>query len=523
MSRAVRAIVWEILWKNRWAFPVLFLLWAYGVLMAYVHKTPPDVWWAGSPFLSALLAFFASLLLVFSPFTLMEGHGGWRMNSMTTRWCLRPIPTWMLVAVPLLLAGSMLVVFMTAWRPIFREIAPMFDHIYVLTVMLTGMAAMQALAWTTARRPGQFWSGVVLLFPVFFVLQLVRRMPDLDWVELRPKMPGVLGLASAALIALTFWVARSSRCGAWPGQFQWSPQSPSIRAGHTRPRAFHSRVHALFWSDILPGLRVFALAWLLLACLLTGVNLFLLCLGHSYIRATPDMALFAAVDVLPRWGMIYLAGYGMFLACQFGTGLHTRLDTFKATRPLTTETLTICRLVGLTVAWAIVWLPLLLLWWRYDTGMPAYAARLTAMLAYVMAISTNVAVGALPIHLLGRVEGLTVMLLTSLPCWAATWGVDSVLRPEEPSERCWWLLGVLLFVKLACACGALVYALCSRLVSRSFVVMLLLGWTALVGSLIWPMHTWEAGGLWNALAIVLLVPLARVSACPLAMAWNRNR
>ena len=39
----------------------------------------------------------------------------------------------------------------------------------------------------------------------------------------------------------------------------------------------------------------------------------------------------------------------------------------------------------------------------------------------------------------------------------------------------------------------------------------------------WLMQTWEAGGLWGVLVIVLLVPLARVSACPLATMWNRNR
>jgi hypothetical protein len=52
-------------------------------------------------------------------------------------------------------------------------------------------------------------------------------------------------------------------------------------------------------------------------------------------------------------------------------------------------------------------------------------------------------------------------------------------------------------------------------VNWNFVTILLLGWTALVLSLIWLMRTWEAGGLWGVLAIVLLVPLA--------MMWNRNR
>jgi len=523
MSRTIRAIVWEILWKNRWAFPLLFVLWAYGLLMAYVHKAPPDVWWAGNPFLTALLAFFVSLLLVFAPFTLMEGHGGWRMNSMTTRWCLRPVHTWILVTAPLLLASAVLAAFMAAWRPIFKEIAPKFDHLYVLTVMLTGMAAMQALAWTTARRPGQFWCGVALLFPVLFVVQLIRRMPDEDWFDLRSKMFYLLGLVSAGLIALAFVVARSSRYGAWPGQFQWPWLIQTVRTGHAKARSFRSPVHALFWSEVLPGLRVFAIGWLVLACVLSSVNLFLLWMGYRYMGVAPGMALFAALDVLPRWGMIYLAGYGMFVACQFGTGFHTRLDTFKATRPLTSQTLATCRLIGLALAGAIVWVPLLLLWWRYDTGMPAYTARLTAMLAYVIAISASVAVGALPIQLLGRVEGLTLMLLTSLPCWGAVWLLDSALRPDEISDRYWWLLILLLMIKFVLAGWALVYGLRSRLISHHWVIILLFGWAALASSLIWLMHTWETGGLWGTLAIVLLMPLARVSACPLAMARNRSR
>jgi len=233
--------------------------------------------------------------------------------------------------------------------------------------------------------------------------------------------------------------------------------------------------------------------------------------------------LFVATDVLPRWGMIYLAAYGMFLGTQFGTGFHTRLDTFQATRPLTTQTLTVCRLAGLVAGWAMVWLPLLFLWWLYDPGMPAYTPQFNAMLAYVVAMSANIAVGALPIHLLGRVEGFTPLLIASLPCWGAAWLLDSVLRPEEASDRCWWLVGVLLLVKFAVAGLALVYALRSRVVTRNFMAILLLGWTALVLSLVWLMQTWAAGGLWGVLAIVLLVPLARVSACPLAMARNRNR
>jgi hypothetical protein len=421
MSRAIRAIVWEILWKNRWVFPVLSALWVYGALMAYVHKAPPDAWWAEHPFGNALMAFLASLPLLYSPFTLMEGHGSWRMNSMTTRWSLRPIPAWVLAAVPLLLGGALLVAFMSAWRPIFREIAPRFDQLYVLAVMLASLAAMQAWAWTTARRPGQFWLGAALLFPAAFALQLVRRMPETTWSDLRPQMFLGLGLVGASLSALTFCLARASRYGAWPGQLLWPWQSYSTAPSGVRVPSVSSPLGALVWSDILPGLRVAALGWLLLACVVTAVNLLLLCLDPRSGGLTPGLALFAAVDVLPRWGMIYLGGYGMFLACQFGTGFHTRLDPFKATRPLTSQTLASCRLVGLALAWAIVWVPLLLVWWRYDTGLPAYTPRFTAMLAYVIAVSTSVAVGALPIHLLGRVEGLTLLLLTSFPCWGAVW------------------------------------------------------------------------------------------------------
>jgi hypothetical protein len=98
-----------------------------------------------------------------------------------------------------------------------------------------------------------------------------------------------------------------------------------------------------------------------------------------------------------------------------------------------------------------------------------------------------------------------------------------VLRPEEAPDRCWWLVAVLLLVKFAVTGWVLVQAFRSRVVTRNFVFILLLGWAAVVGSLIWLMQTWAAVGLWGVLAIVLLVPLARVSACPLALARNRNR
>ena len=42
-------------------------------------------------------------------------------------------------------------------------------------------------------------------------------------------------------------------------------------------------------------------------------------------------------------------------------------------------------------------------------------------------------------------------------------------------------------------------------------------------ALIWALPVWRAQGAWGAAAIVVLVPLARLAGCPLALAANRHR
>jgi len=41
--------------------------------------------------------------------------------------------------------------------------------------------------------------------------------------------------------------------------------------------------------------------------------------------------------------------------------------------------------------------------------------------------------------------------------------------------------------------------------------------------LIFGLPVWKAGGLWSALRLAALMPLARLAWCPLAIASNRHR
>jgi hypothetical protein len=144
MKTAIRALCWELIWKNRVVFPALALLLAFGAASSVMcAHAAPDVWWASYVRGSVLVAFFASVLLGYALFTLMESHAGWRMNSMTTRWFVLPLRTSLLVVAPMALAFGFTVLLFSAWTPWLKRIVGDLDMTYMLLVFLAGIAAMQ--------------------------------------------------------------------------------------------------------------------------------------------------------------------------------------------------------------------------------------------------------------------------------------------------------------------------------------------------------------------------------------------
>jgi hypothetical protein len=530
LHKVVGALAWELAWKNRLVLPVLLVaLVLGGGLASSVTQAPPDVWWANYARGTAFIAFLASLLLAFAPFTLMDSHGSWRMNSVTTRWSVLPARTLCLVIVPLVLAWAVITVLVSAWSPILARLFQGIDMIYILAVFLTGAAAVQALAWAIPRKPSQFWVAAGLLF-LSLVLGSVAPQDGRDWPDLRGRVMTTLAGVCVVLTLLAVLAARRNRCGDWSGETPLARLSGFLRFSSTRAGVFRKPLASLFWSEVLPSCRTFMLSWVVLTLLLAGlvcVNLWLRGAGNR-INWLP-IAIGMVVEPLPNFGVVWLMAWGLFVGCEPGMGFQTRLSGYRSTRPLTVGMLAGTRMSGLGLIWLCVWAPLLVV-----QSLLVYApipereammfSRMAAdLMAGRMAFSANILVAALPVLLWGRLEGFPTVFLATILAWCWSCVLGTFAYQKEPLEWVVWALGALLAMKLVAASWLMFRAYQQGQVTWRFPVVLVSSWIAVVGGMFWLFRPWQESGLTSALAPVVMIPLVRLAACPLALAANRHR
>jgi hypothetical protein len=178
------------------------------------------------------------------------------------------------------------------------------------------------------------------------------------------------------------------------------------------------------------------------------------------------------------------------------------------------------------LAWLVVWLPFLLLGPLYrqvqdNPGDMVASSKVYSTMAWIIVIGAHVAIGVLPAYLWGRLEGLPVMFLAALMGWVFTWLLASWLGGSQGQEPVFWLLAMLLGVKVAVAFGLLGYSLKRRHITWKYVAGLWVLWISIglgLASL-----AWRDCGNGRAVAVLLLLPLIRPAACPLAVALNRHR
>ena len=523
MKAAFNTFYWEILWKNRLVFVALVMLFFLGATLAWASlHAASDAWWLEPAGRATVVAFLVSLFLGVAPFTLMETQAGWRMNSMITRWFVLPVPTVGLVFVPLFAASVFIVLLVTAWVPILNRLAFGLDHVYLTVVVLAGLVAVQTLAWTVPRRPGQFWTGAALLLPVVLVLALGPQ--DLKGGEaFRLEMTMLLSPVILPLMGFAWYAACRNRCGDWPGGLPLELCWQFLRQGGAtsgRRRDFRSASTALFWSDSRPALRLLvfcglalALAWFLLASLVL-------------LREDPKKAFglsllyFMAHDLTPIAGLLWMAVWGLYAGGEPSTGFRTRLSSFRATLPVTSGALAAQRILTLCVGWCLVWLPplALTLWWN-PAGVSIAALDRRMEWALFMAVGAQVLVGALPLYLWGRFEGLPNLLLAALGSWVwlVVLGINLFVGVEGDLGWRWTLVWVLLALKFAGAAWALVRGWRVGYTTWRFPVGLVAGWVTVTAFIVWGLPQWHV------FSLALLVPLTRLAWCPLAVAANRHR
>jgi hypothetical protein len=388
---------------------------------------------------------------------------------------------------------------------------------------LRGLRVIVALLWL-----------VTIDIVVWLALYFEGREP-LVLAILAPQLP-------LAYLAARFAVARARR-GDVP---DW--RGPLARLGRLvtperRRDRFDSPTQAQAWLEwrqhgpslpVLVGILLpFELA-LLFAAGDAPALVFVILLG--VLLTPPFMAVFAAATVR-KANPGASDGYGV--------------TPFMATRPLTSAALIAAKLKmalwSTLAAWLLVLVavpvalklsatgPMVIDWARKVTEAVGTArAVVLALLAFAVLLSSTwkQLVGSLYIGLSGRdwaVKSSVFLFLSFL----AVMGPLAVWTVEHGAVLFWllealpWILAALVGLKL-CAAGWVATRLYdARLVSDRTLVVGAACWLVVVlalhGLLVWVVATPFIPSYLLLLVAILATPLARVSAAPLALAWNRHR
>jgi hypothetical protein len=530
MKNAILALLWEMTWKNRVVLPALAVLWLLGggLAQALAHAEP-TVWWRTLATNIVLLSFAISVVLGYSMFSLMESHYGWRMNSMITRWLVLPVRTSLLVLLPFMAACVLLAGLVGLWMLALGRLTRNFDAVYFILTLVLGGVVMQAVAWTVPRRPTQFWVcfGVIVLASLLFGI-IPQEKPD--WAGRRELWLRNMAIAMPVLGFYAWFAARQLRCGNWSGEIPLHLIGQFLTRRRQRRRNFASAGTALFWSDAVPALRALALSWVGLALLLAGYVFSIFRWHRPEMAFSPKLLAFVAIDMLPFLGLFWLAVFGLFLGCEPASGFRTRFSHYRATMPISSGQYAGQRIGTLALGWFLIWAPLLgfVPWYTPEfRGVTGPDPEITVLVgvAWRIALSAHLAAGALPVYLAGRLEGFPNMLLTGISAWAVTWLMTGAFRPDpdHPEIGLGWLAVVILAVKMGLASWGCWQGHRRGLITWRFTAGLGLGWLAAVSVLIWVFPCWSREGLNGAVALALMMPLARLALCPIAIDVNRHR
>jgi hypothetical protein len=242
------------------------------------------------------------------------------------------------------------------------------------------------------------------------------------------------------------------------------------------------------------------------------------------------MGTWIGVTLLPALSAFWLGLAGLLLGGGAGAGFRTPLPHYLATLPVSTGTLASQRLIAVLLIWILVWLPLwlMLALGQYDrlvTRVPIdQAIRQTAVsMAGWMALSAHTAVGALPLVLRGRLAGFPAVFLASMVCWTGPLLLYLGMKEGGGGISSYAIALAWLAAKIGVAAWALGRSTLAGQITRRFVCGTFGVWLALAAVLIWGLPTWQDGGLWRVVPILLFLPLARPALCPLALDANRQR
>ena len=543
MTSAAAAIAWEFRQRHRWGFAAMIAyLMVLGAikLVIITHNSAIDF---ESPLTFALVfvvpvsSYFTYFIAVFT-FGL-DGDIAARPSMYPARMFTRPVSSAALAWWPMLFGAVVSVILWTATRllalwPTSLEVPAVWPGF--LAVVLLGWA--QALTWMPYGVRGARLIAMVLWLSAIdatVILAVHFHASELVMIAfLLPQIP-------LAYLVARYAVARARRGDVpdWSDAFTGLARS----VGTSQPRTnFRSATKAQAWFEwrlngkSLPVWVAIVLPVELLLFWTAGTSSVLLLEYLLIVLFTPVMIATFAATAVSKPSVSASESYGV--------------SPFIATKPLTSAQLIAAKLrttIASTVfAWVliIIAVPLALEWsgemplvversrrFADVVGTPRAVVFFLLVVAAFVASTWKQLVQTLYIGLTGRAALIKGSIFATLTLLFLIGPTADWLIETRRLGKFWsalpWVFALLVCVKLSLAVWIATRLYRSRLVSDATLVTGAACWCvavfALYGVFVWMFDTPHVAHYVLMLLAILAIALARVSAAPLALAWNRHR
>jgi hypothetical protein len=545
MRSPAAAIAWEFRRRHRWGLLVLICYLLVLVIVRLVILQPggrvhfEDEQSFALVVIVPLTATFMYFLAVFS-FGL-SGDLAARQSIYPARVFTLPVTTAALVRWPMLYGAGAMVALWFATRLLAAWPAE-----FAIPILWPALLAASLLAWTQALT----WMPYAL--PGLRVIVTVLWLVAIDAVvmlalQFKPSEPVMLAIL-APNVPLAYFVARFAVARArrgdvpdWRKMFAWLGQIADVLP--RRQDHFSSPARAQMWFEwrrlgrSLPALvgilMPFELA-LLFIFHQTPVIVFEILVGA--LLTPPFMAAFVAATV-SKSNRDGSDAYGVtpFTAARPLTSVSLVAAKFKATI-WSTVAAWVLVIVAIPIALRLSGtMPLVIEWGHRLTeaaGRPRAIVFVLLVFAGLMASTWKQLVQSLYIGMSGRewivkASVFVALAFLSVIVPLAHWVFHSKFLMALLWNVLPWILAVLVCIKLSAAVWITMRLRDNRLVSDRAILIGAVCWDVVVFALycllVWLVPALLFRGYFLALIAILAVPLARLSAAPLALAWNRHR
>lgn len=527
MRTPAAAIAWEFRQRHRWGLIAviasLFIITTVKVLIVGPRRVnfEDDMSFA----LVVIVPLTATFLYLLAVFTFgLAGDIAARQSIYPARMFTLPVTSAALAGWPMLYGSLAMVALWFATRLL--AVWPSEVDVPLLWPALLGaslLAWTQALMWMPYALPGLRVIVAVLGLTVFdavVMIALELKATEMTMLAiLAPNLP-------LAYLAARFAVKRARRGDVPDWRF-------SRRAQANTGSPFRSAARAQLWFEWRQyGWSLPAMVGIVVPCELTLLFIF---------SETPVIVFetLAAALLTPPF-------MAAFVAAMVG-----RSTPFLGTRPSTTVSLIAAKLKVAALSACIAWMiviaaipiavrlsgtsPLVMEWMRDGAdifGMPRFVTLALLGLAALLASTWKQLVQSLYIAISGREWLVRTSVFLPLTVLAVAFPLGHwILHSKVAIAALWntfpWILGMLVFFKLCAAAWIAMRLHDRRLLSDRTLILGAAAWDVAVFAL-FGLFRWVVPGIlfqnyFLALVAILLIPLARLSAAPLALASNRHR